>query len=229
MIVNKDGSPALNLLSGYPLPNEGTALVLPVTAQRMYGCSNCEWKIVGLCPHDFQKGKGFKEKNNCHPKGICMERINYLLSFTHGEEKRPSFYKWQLDFNKGLAQIQMNEEFAKLKLIESKLQEALSSYDKAVEAGDVDAIKDARRYLNHVSGMKCQLRNDWFNLWDKLTKLDDAQVDRETPKKVDITTRDSIPLSRIHEIMRGETIEAQFKIEKEEEIKEEKKEDASIN
>lgn len=179
VIVSKD----------YPfIKYDGNAEWLPTQATRLYGCHNCEWKSTVLCPFGFKKGKG--QKHNYHNNGLCEMRRNYLLSFYRGEAKRPKFTEWQLDYNQGVAQLQLHEDFKKIKFIEKKLSELEKNPSKEEERNDM------RRVM-------LDYRENWFKLWKALVEEDDRRIDRDKPKKI-MVGQVYMTLTDIHRIMSQE-------------------------
>lgn len=187
--------------SDYPGEVESFATHLPATARRLYGCNYCEWRKFGICPHGFRQGRGFDPKVNRHPAGICVSRVNYLLSFTRGYKVRPSYAQWRKDFNSAMADLQLKESWVKLKLVEQQLLDLPDSAD--LKEGKV---LEARRK---------GLRSEWHMLWKDLAALDDREVDRQAPKKVEVE-HTHLRISDIHNIIRGTAVDAEFTAEEKE-------------
>ena len=168
---------------------------LPSKAARLYGCTNCEWKITGLCPYGFKKGAGHSEKGNSHSHGICIERRNWLLSFSQADNSRPSFSQWLHDFNQGLGQIQMNKDYAKLQYVEeqmAQLSEEIKNSDCSPK--EKDRLKKGVAYERNLA------RTEWFELWKTLMGNSSRTMDRETAKKIRLDVSHKINLSEIHKL-----------------------------
>lgn len=192
-----------------PMEVEGCARYLPQAAKKLHGCVNCEWKLHKLCPY----GITLNSTRKALDKGICQERINWLLSFSLSYRVRPTFAQWQRDFNRIQAQIVLHKDYIKLIKIEEKL------YNLMEEEGNEEDINDTK-------SEQFVLRKQWLELWKELSKTDESQLNREQPKKVEHSFDNKIPLSEIHRIMREnicvEPIDAEFeevKVNKSEEVK----------
>lgn len=204
-----------SLSADYPLVFGGVdGAAIPRQACLMHGCVSCDWRVIGLCPHGFRKGSGHAEDKNCHAEGICKERVNYLASFNR-KKVYHNFVEWQLDFNKGLASVQMRDDFIRLKESESKLSVLQGEISKLEGDGKKEMVKE----LNRAVQDRALARQEWFQLWKELTHFEDNAVTRESPKKVEVE-HTHITISDIHRILRNENIvDVEVVKEEEEEIK----------
>lgn len=179
----------------YPhIKYEGKARYIPSQTKRLQGCINCEWRGTQMCPFGFKRGSGIKLRKNIHDNGICKMRENYLLGFYRGEKEKPSFTEWVMDYNQGIAQMQLQEDFKKLKEYEIEISKLTDKEEKE----DM-----ATAMMNHREG--------WFKLWKSLMDFDDKRVERETPKKIEVK-HESMSLSDIHRVMKESSVEADFKV-----------------
>ena len=216
MIARKKYAVALD----EPLPAESYANVLPLQAVNHYGCVRCDWRGTWKCPYGFKSGRGYVLKDNMHVAGICTERKNYLLSFSRGYVKRPSFAVWHKDFLVGQAAHQVSKDGNQMEEIEAQLHDLLSSppmgykdYQDATKPIDKEAIKVFKAYERQIQGLKVDLMNkrkEWHGLWKDVVAVEDKQIDRETPKKLEVEHHRTIPLSQMHAIMRGDAVDAEF-------------------
>lgn len=154
--------------------------VLPVQAQRLYGCSNCEWKGTTLCPLGFKR-----DSKEAHLNGICSDRANWLASFAPSNHAK--FSEWQLEFNKALAQAVNLRDYQKMMQLDAELRSLQES------GADPKEVKQKHKAL-------LLARSDWQFLWRDLTKFDNLQVQRETPQILEV--RKAITPEDIHKIMR---------------------------
>lgn len=165
-------------------------MALPPTARRMHGCVNCEWRGTNLCPYGFKRGTGKRLRENMHAEGICLERVNYLLSFTEEppEGKKVTYQQWRQDFNLGIAQVQQMDDYR-------LLWEKQAELDALPADGD-----DGER--KRLKAEKDQLRKEWRELWKDLVNVGEVAIARTTPKVIELTERKTFSLSDIHTAMR---------------------------
>lgn len=206
VITRKDYNPVV----------ESKAQDLPGTARTLFGCVNCEWKNTSLCSFGFKTGKGYEKKKNNHANGICEDRVAWLKSFSSGGKLKPTFAEWQLDFNRGLAQVQMNKDYYKLKIKEGELEDYESKIDELLKNSTKEEAKIIKAKIESFKSDKREARMDWMFLWRDLTKMVDSQVSRETPKKIEVTRKNEVDITNIHEIMRKYTIPVKSKVIEEE-------------
>lgn len=190
--------------ANYPGESESRAMYLPNTAKLNYGCMHCEWKKFANCPHGYKTGKGFELKRNVHTAGICKARINYLLSFSRGYSKRPSYTLWRRDFNAGMADVKLKEDWYKLNEVENELLTLEEKKDP-----------EDKKLIQELETKRRTLRGEWQTLWKDLIDMDDKQIGRETVKKIEVEQRKSMNLNDIHSVMRGDAVEAEYKVEEE--------------
>ncbi len=190
--------------SSYPKRFGREEVMLPRAATHLHGCLNCEWKGSSLCSF------GFKRKDENHINGICVERVNWLKSFTRLSLREPSFEQWRDDFNEGLGQVQMQKDFFELQLIEGRVAAA-----EDVKLNLVD--------LKRLRERKVEARREWFELWGKLRVLAGKRLDREHVKRLQIDVEQKIKIGDINRILRegddAKVIEAEIvEIKKESEV-----------
>lgn len=125
-----------------------------------------------------------------HAEGICLERVNYLLSFTEEppEGKKVTYQQWRQDFNLGIAQVQQMDDYR-------LLWEKQAELDALPADGD-----DGER--KRLKAEKDQLRKEWRELWKDLVNVGEVAIARTTPKVIELTERKTFSLSDIHTAMR---------------------------
>jgi hypothetical protein len=190
-------SKGINLKEGYMTEPESHAKVLPSSAKRLFGCLHCEWRNSSLCPFGFRTGKGHHTKDNCHRNGICKDRTNWLLSFSRGYKKRPTYTEWKDDFNDAMAQVVMNEDYHNLKVKESELKDLDKQYE--------EMSKEDRKKVHRLERQRDKARRDWQYLWSELRKYAGHKIDRETPKKLDVDVK-HLSIDDIQRYMRDEKV-----------------------
>lgn len=211
--LREESKQAVMAIPNEDMPLESAAKCLPMAARRLHGCTNCEWKLHGLCPYGLDNSNRGRK---ALAKGICPERKEWLLSFSLSYRERPTFAQWQRDFNRVQAQIVLHKDYTGLILIEEKLQKLKAEDAKVTE-------------INKVKAEQAFLRKQWLDLWKELARVDESQLNREQPKKVEHSFDNKIPLSEIHRIMRENIGVGPIDVDFEEvdETKQEEKKDES--
>lgn len=153
--------------------------VLPKGVIRTRGCNGCEWNNWGKCNY-----------GGSHPKGICPERVKYLMSFTRSHDKKVSFSQWQRDFNIDTVDFAYRNETERLQVLDKKIEEMES--DPLVDSRDLKATRHRRDMV----------WKNWQDLWRDLTRFEESQISRETPRKIEVTERKTFSLEDIHRVMR---------------------------
>lgn len=198
-----------------------TSLRIPKTLRFAHGCVNCEWRDYGLCPHNFLRGRGHSEKDNTHANGICGKRINYLLGFLPMEilesKKRISYPMWKSYFNEGLGQIEHLESKGKLDSLRLDLKDMTSKLEslRNDSGSSKDEISEKQKEITRLEKKVTKAREEWFQIWDRVSKTDERRADREHVKKVEMDVRKTMSLTDMHSVMRGDVQEAEYKEEDE--------------
>lgn len=157
---------------------------IPREAYDKLGCIFCEWRHTKDCPF-LNKEKlitVFPEEKICDRRRAWI----YLLSRTY--ENIPSFSQWQLDFNKALAQTRM--------LKAMNLEEYFNE-----EAKHFERMNDAEG-VNRSYQKAHKQRIYWETIWKEMCRLDDLQVNRETPKRIEVTKREEIGIMQVGELIK---------------------------
>lgn len=159
--MNKDIIPT----SEIKMPTNASRINLSETIKTNYGCKNCEWKYMGKCPFNLNITESLKE-------GICPEREEHLKQYyrgpipKQGESIEPAMTIFEADYNQGLAQQIMQQDFTAMMIYERKLEtEHLDEEERIVLERKIRAR-----------------RKNWEKLWEKLRKFQEHRIDRETPK-----------------------------------------------
>ena len=174
---------------------------LPLGVQYRLGCINCEFRDMGICPFGFRRGNGYYESKNSHTRGICEFRRGYLKSFIRDDNiKNISENRFWLDYNKGIAQDQLQKEQASLFNLNKELEMLTSS---GAERSKINSVK--KEYY--------KAREQWFDLWKGVAQLEDRSVDRDTPKTVNLNNN-TISVSQFQNMINGireeDIIEGEF-------------------
>jgi hypothetical protein len=184
---------------------------LPDGVALSYGCNNCDWKGLNLCPHGL---------NGWDNKGvvdgfICPERAAYLKGFYRGSNKEPSFTEWESDYAQGVA----------LKIFQSDLSvlEGLGKQIADCELKGKDLRKDSDEWvafmkqLSFLTKRRSVVRDEWFQLWKSIRNLQEVRLTREAPKKIEVTHKDSVSVDEFNKIMRranqsDKVVDADFEV-----------------
>ena len=135
---------------------------LPAGVLKSYGCLSCEWRSTDDCPF---KGKTLP--------GICDYRKEFLLAFTLPYDKTPSMDKWQRDFTLQLQHQQY--------LVDIKSLTTLASEIASAKADRAD--KKVVVLQDQYDSLYWKYHKNWTNV----TKFNDAQITRDTPRKLEVT------------------------------------------
>lgn len=138
---------------------------IPNEAIERLGCNFCEWRHRRDCPNL----DSVKQITVFPVEMICEKRKAWIFSLTREYEEQPSFSMWQLDFNKAIAQIRMLKEI----WLEEYLSEELEAKEK--EGKTEEELVNLKRKIKTA-------RDNWTGFWKEITRLEDLQVNRETPK-----------------------------------------------
>lgn len=180
------------LMTELELPDES---VLPPVSKRIYGCLTCEWRGTNKCPvHTIHRNK----PKLMPGRGICKKRVTWLRFMSYGLNTggiRPTIAQWQESFERQKIIIQNSKDLQRLDRLQAKMDELESdAINKTVGDIDMDYLERRRR----------EVKTEWLDISKLLLKSLSDQVTRETPKKLEVETKRSIPLNQIHEIMRGD-------------------------
>ena len=195
------------IVTEFPADVDGYALRLPGQARNHYGCIRCGWKGTWKCPFGFRTGKLKDGELNSHVSGICQERVNYLLSFSRGYRKAPTFSVWHKDFLIGKAAHLEHSDFEGMNIFQEDRVKILGSIKEiegdmpltTVQKERLDRLKEELKEVD--KGIK-EKKWDWHKLWRDVVKVEDAQVDRDTPKRQEIEIR-RVSIKDIHNVMRA--------------------------
>lgn len=214
-LVDEENVPAIS----DPLPSVpySTALLpkvlqdasLPGGVEFTYGCRNCEWKGLGMCPYGLN---GWNDKI-LEPEGICDERRAYLKGFYRGEKRDMTFTEWEADYNQGVAQKAFQQSYKRLEILRGEIDEQNKNIERMRSEGvapDEDDFKKAQKHLKFLMKRFENEREFWHRLWKDLRNFQETRLNREAPKKVEVTHKDSLSLNDIHRVMRGDVVDAEF-------------------
>jgi hypothetical protein len=162
--------------------------IVPYHIIQRYGCDHCEWKGSWQCPFRFKSGVGHPLKENRHLRGICVDREIWLKTFIDDTNPRPTDARFMDNMNRFLAQVQLNEDYMKMRQVEE-------------EAKALERRSDERRLADAEAK---EYRERWQTLWKVLQDSNSKQLDREQPKKVEMTIDNKMTISDINRILRGD-------------------------
>jgi len=155
---------------------------------RLVGCSSCEWRYGSRCPVKVtESGDTLFPVDN-----ICPGRIEWVKGFLPPYSIVPSVDRLLLDLSKGLQGFRERKEFDDILVLEESLSVALESRD-FVESERLEELLRRRK-------------NQFRAFSELVSRLRDKQVDRDTPKSLDLSVRGKIPIEDINRILRGEKV-----------------------
>ena len=121
-------------------------------------------------------------------RGICNKRIAWLLFLTPNFEERPSVAEWDETFNRNRIELENIKDLQRLERLNQKLDEvesdAIAGKLKKDAEGNVISGKVDLEYLRE---RRAEVKTEYLEIAKLLLKSMGQQVDREKPKKVDIT------------------------------------------
>lgn len=168
---------------------------IPNAAISRFGCMHCPDRHTKDCPHfDMDTLKVEAPQG-----GICDKRLEWLMSLTPNYERRPSLSQFLLDVTKAQGHIRSQKDARILEKMEWEL----------TQCNDDTKQKDLMEKID-----KGWMR--WFALNKHLTHYEDLQVDRETPKKVEMTHETKVRPQDIGKLIQkhGKVYDVDFKVEK---------------
>lgn len=206
------GTTMTNSIKGVALTNDGylakpigNSTHLPLQAQRLYGCVNCEWRGTDMCPFGFKKGRGCDLKDNTHSEGICSHRKNWLLSFSQSYSSRPTYAEWKDDFNDAMANVMMHSDYFKIQEIEKKIADLTVEMKALEDEGSIGESEDKQKEIRQLDKLRRDARADWFLVWNKLREYSQKKLDRDKPKEINLNVN-NMGLNDIHRLMRNEIV-----------------------
>jgi len=161
---------------------------VPVKAFKLFGCLHCPWRNTKDCPF-LDDEKIF---TNIPIDGICDKRRMWVISLSPQYDKVPTLSQWRMDINKNITQTRLEKD----KYILDWLEEQYATEEN----------EDQRRMLQKQAH---KVRMDWERLNNIIMKYDDLQVNRETPKKLEIEHSKKPTLEMLHDLMREKSIDVE--------------------
>jgi len=186
-------------------------LALPAGVGLAYGCNNCDWRELGICPLGFVKGS-----TSVHRDLICPERAAYLKGFYRGSSPVPSFTEWEADYSQGVAMKMFQYELSILASIDSEIDVVKKRLAEVeLVGGDDRLVKDLRKRLGVLDAQRRSNREQWFALWKTIRNLQETRLNREAPKKIEVTHRDAVSVDDFNRIMRkasGSVVDTDYEV-----------------
>jgi hypothetical protein len=207
--------------SNVTLSLDNLPVKVPIQAIRLYGCTNCEWKGGPKCR--FLGKNDLVDDNHKmtmgHMNNICVDRLEFLKSYSSGYNEKPTFTQWQRDYSLNVGNIETGAEKYRKDEIQKKLDMAIIEFEDKFQVKP-DKKEEPDKYMEYVTAKVkiddlreelVKLKDTWRKLWEKTTEFADKQQDRETAKKVDMNIKKTLTLQDIHNVMAGEVIDAEVK------------------
>ena len=200
-IRSQKGSRAMMLegLKKLQLPEPS---VLPPVSLRKHGCLTCEWHGTMKCPYWTSPDR--KAGHKLMPsRGICNKRVAWLLFLTPEFKERPSSVEWDEAFNMNRIELENIKDLQRLEKLNTKLDEVENSAIK----GRVNESKVDMEYLRQ---RRAEVKTEYIEIAKLLLKAMTAKVDREKPKKIDITHERKVTPMDIADQLRRTSIDVDF-------------------
>ena len=168
---------------------------LPRSVAGIHGCLSCPWADTLECPELDSHGRTKIPKRK-----ICGKKDYWLKLFSR-KDKYNSYAEWSRDYKLGMADKVMLSNYNRM---------AILSLEKtqAYENCDMELFRKLSAELKECEGK-------WLHLIELTLKYDDKQVDRETPKQVNIDNRATLDLASVNNIIRGKHLPSEEVIEAE--------------
>lgn len=220
-VLNQTGSEEQLQHQPFSRPElRGLMLGMPDGIRQMFGCAGCEWKgVKELCMLTDGLEKGEKVKKGDHlPIWICPRRASYLAKFakdmypdlvrhpntnmwrkailtaTMHQQQMKDLFKYQ--------QLETDEEIAKEKLQKFKDENPVPEKVIGFEFDQWKIrLELAEKEYNEISARSSAARARWMSTTNGLLFYNAKDLDRDTPKKLDIRTTNTLDLEQLDEIM----------------------------
>ena len=149
-----------------------------------FGCLDCEWKYTYCERFDSEK-----VIFTFHPDMICQKRKDWLLNLIppYPLGKKPTMSQLRLDINKSLGDRRQRQILHYIQILDKEIAKLKQDPDE--NASTLRLKEDQLR----------KFHNDWNLTWKELCKLDEQQLNRETPKEINITHQN--PMDRLREVI----------------------------
>ena len=139
-----------------------------------------------------------------HFKNISEEEELALRVLYSGQKQKPNFTEWlesyqQNNFFKHAMSTEMTMERFK-----KALKEKQSIKTEGMRESE---LKLHNKQIKQLADLVSRTGGEWLDLQKELRKLVQENLNREAPKKVEITERKTLGLEDIHKIMRENSID----------------------
>lgn len=187
---------------------------LPFTVRSMMGCEGCEWRGTSSCPHGIQlkkltdKALNDEDQSDCikHGNGICEYRIDYLVWIGGEWDKRPTHDQWMSRYHKRTMDLVNGNDYKRMEKVRHEYESM--EQDETVDKKELE-IKRKELWF---------ARKDWIELAKLCQETTDRQVDRETPKNIEMNIEHHVKPSDVTKILNKankQVIDAEYTEDKE--------------
>jgi hypothetical protein len=183
---------------------------MPVNIKRQFGCMHCEWRGTELCSGKFKRGRP-KSIDDRMPHWICIPRAAYLAGFVKSAynagltyNNRISEAQWRQAILSTTAHQQSMKDFFELEQLQNKeadLEDVLTELKKEGRLSEDSVYQQTVTDLTNVREKINRKRFHWHSLIKDLMNFNDKQLTRETPKKIDITSK-TINITSLSELFK---------------------------
>jgi hypothetical protein len=184
---------------------KGLMLNMPDSIRRQFGCMYCEWRGTELCPPGFKKGKP-KNEDERMPKWICPYRAAYLASFVKDAYPNSSSNfvnttMWRKAILTTTMHQQQMRDLFKFEQLQTKIENLEEEIIGLKSKHADDSVMEKEHELNQLQKKIETARANWMSTTNGLMFYTSKDMDRETPKKLEIKTTTSMDLEQLDEIM----------------------------
>jgi len=170
----------------------GLMLHMPDSVRRTYGCMNCEWRGTELCPSGFKRGRPKDESERC-ANWICPFRASYLAGFVRecyplNGCKSITISMWRKAILTSTTHVQQMKELFKFEQLQDKLEDLEDDLNKLKESGTEEEVLQKEEEWEKLLAKVDYARNNWTKTTNMLMFYNAKDLDREIPKKQEITT-----------------------------------------
>jgi len=169
---------------------------LPKGIAGLHGCMHCDWADTKECNYLDSNGMTKPPVDK-----ICIKKDKFLKLFS-----RKAYYKsiaeWQRDFNLSMLNKEILHNYTTMNRLNRELNDYIKKGTGEVERGELE-FKDYRKLVMSMQKEITGIKGQWLDMLYNSVKYDDKQVDRDTPKQINIDSHQTLDLTSINNIIRG--------------------------
>jgi len=200
--------------------------LIPDEVFRIYGCSGCDWRNTKRCPYHKNV-----ERHTIH---ICNKRRFYLWYMTRdmkllgtgfGTRKKFSMAQWTEGYLKNKLQMDLNNRHLELEKAINRLRaiedELLVHFgkDERTDYNEVGKVSNNDfQQLEYLGSKRKELQGEYDDLIKYLIKSEQVDIDRNTPKDINLNVKNTVNISEIQRIInsKDKVVDADYEVLEEE-------------